>query len=222
MDVTSYLLGKNAGGGGGGSDLDWSALGYSGTPQPIVDDYNYAKNIYDNWDATQTNLLSKFYQDKALEICPLVNTENATNMQEMFSGCYYLKSVPLLNTTNATNMSGMFYSCNLIKTIPQFDTSKNKNFSQTFYGCGKLENVPIFNVSNITGSNAFQNMFYDCGSLTDKSLDNILQMCINATGYTGTKTLYKLGIRSGYYAVSRIQSLSNYQNFINAGWTIGY
>ena len=47
MDITSYLLGKNAsgGGGGGGSDLDWTALGYTSRPKAIDTGYNYAKEI---------------------------------------------------------------------------------------------------------------------------------------------------------------------------------
>jgi hypothetical protein len=47
-------------------------------------------------------------------------------------------------------------------------------------------------------------------------------MCINATSYTGTKTFSKFGFNSGYYAASKIQSLPSYQDFITAGWTIGY
>ena len=65
-------------------------------------------------------------------------------------------------------------------------------------------------------------MFTGCVKLTDNSLNNILQICINATLYTGTKTLYTLGFRSNKYSVERIQALSNYQAFIDAGWTIGY
>ena len=50
MDITSYLLGKQAsGGGGGGSSLDWSAIGYNGEPQEIKDGYNYAVEIMENW-----------------------------------------------------------------------------------------------------------------------------------------------------------------------------
>lgn len=32
----------------------------------------------------------------------------------------------------------------------------------------------------------------------------------------------KLGFSSNAYPKSRIQALSNYQDFINAGWSIGY
>lgn len=198
MDITSYLLGKKASGGGG---LDWEAIGYSKEPQSISDDYNYAKNIYDNWDNTQTNLMSKFANDSNLVYMPLVDTSNATTMQSTFTNCNNLVEMPLLNTSKVT----LFY--------------------QTFSGCSELKNVPLFDTRGLTGNNAFRNTFQSCFKLTDQSLDNILQMCINATSYTATsyKTLTRLGITSTEtYPASRIQALPHYQDFINAGWTIGY
>lgn len=48
MDIQSYLLGKNSAGGGDGSDLDWTALGYTDRPQAIDDGYNYAKKYKKN------------------------------------------------------------------------------------------------------------------------------------------------------------------------------
>ena len=64
-------------------------------------------------------------------------------------------------------------------------------------------------------------MFFYCFSLSDTSLDNILQMCINATSYTATKTLNHIGIYLDTYPASRIQALPHYQDFLDAGWTIG-
>lgn len=185
----------------GGGGLDWSAIGYSEEPQSIEDDYNYSKNILDNWDATQTNLQGKFSNDINLVYMPLVDTSNATTMQSMFNSCSNLVEMPLLNTSNVT----LFY--------------------QTFQNCSKLKNVPLFDTRSLTGNNAFKNTFQSCYELTDQSLDNILQMCINATSYTATnyKTLTRLGITvTEIYPVSRIEALPHYQDFINAGWTIGY
>ena len=54
MELFDYLLAKKKGSGGGSSsDVDWSAIGYSDTPQVIVDGYNYAKQIKDNWEPTK-------------------------------------------------------------------------------------------------------------------------------------------------------------------------
>lgn len=38
---------------------DWSELGYENTPQAIIDGFNYAKDIKDNWDSGITNMRRK-------------------------------------------------------------------------------------------------------------------------------------------------------------------
>lgn len=194
MELFDYLLAKTKAG-GGGSDLDWSAIGYNSTPKSIVDGYNYAKDIYDNWNSSATNLSDKYKSNNNLLIMPLVDTSNVTNMHSIFQNSSLI-SLPLLDTHNVTDMGSMFYYCTNLKTVPLLNTSSVTNVSYMFYYCNILNNT---------------------------SLDNILQMCINATSYTGTKTLNTLGItNTTYYPVSRIQALPHYQDFINAGWTIGY
>lgn len=198
MDITSYLLGKNSsgGGGGGGSDLDWTALGYDSTPQSIIYDYNYAKEIYDNW-VPATDLSSKFRNDTTITIMPLVDTSIATNMNSMFEYCSDLVNVPMLDTKNVTNMKMMFN------------------------GCTNLKYVPILDTSNLANTNAINQMFSNCNKLTDDALNNILQMCINATKVTN-KNFMMVGFNSSKYPAARIEALPNYQAFIDAGWTIGY
>lgn len=306
MDVPSYLLGKQAGGGGGqpslqnksvtitengtqnvtadtgydglnnvevitnvsgGGGLDWSAIGYSGMPQIIQDGYDYAENIYNNWDSTQTSLNAKFDNDlnlvymplvdtsnatranymfrecNNLQICPALNLsacddvnsmflncaslrevglldiKNATNMQSMFGSCTLLKEIPLLNTSKSTNTNSMFSNCRNLLSVPQLDIGKVTNASSMFYGCYKLQTVPELNPTSVTNMSS---MFNNCRALTDTSLDNILKTCINATSYTGTKTLVQIGITQYYYSASRIQALPHYQDFLDAGWTTGY
>ena len=223
MELFSYLLGKkSSGGGGGGSDLDWSAIGYSETPQAIQDGYNYAVEIMENWDNTQTDLSNKFMNDTTLFVMPLVDTSNATSTFQMFYQCEYLSELPLLNTSETINMSYMFYGCKKLKTIPKIDTSSVTNMKNIFNSCTRLENIPLLNTLNISGNSSFQSIVSECPNLTNVSLDNILQMCINATKYNGTKTLSRLGLNSTNYPTSRIEALPHYQDFIDAGWTIGY
>ena len=89
MDIVSYLLGKNSSGGGGGSsDLDWSALGFSGRPQTINDGYNYAVQIMNNWDATST-MESKFLRDTNLVFMPLVDISKASALNKMFQYLFF-------------------------------------------------------------------------------------------------------------------------------------
>lgn len=193
-----------------------------------------------------TNMQSMFSSCSNLENLSLSNTttNKLTNTSSMFSGCWKLKNIPLFDTSGVTSMNLMFNDCRDLETIPLFNTSSATNMQSMFSGCHKIEEIPTFNTSNVTSmSSTFQNcenlrtvpllntskvtnfsyMFFNDFNLTDASLDNILQMCINATAYTGTKTLDTLRINNTtYYPASRIQALPHYQDFIDAGWTLGY
>lgn len=235
------------GGGGGGFPPDWTEIGYEETPLYVIDDFNYAKDIKDNWDSSITSMYKKYESDSQLTIFPLVDTSNVTTMNRAFYYCMNLKNIPLLDTSNVTNfetaffnctslkeipffntskvttMYQAFYRCRLIETVPSFDTSKVTTFYGCFDGCSNLKNVPILDMSSISSTGHLQ-MFSGCDALTDESLNNILQTCINATRISSSyRTLQNLGINNTtVYPVSRIEALSNYQAFINAGWTIGY
>lgn len=254
MDVTSYLLGKNASGGsttlqdkevtittnttttieadtgydglntvevttnvGGGIDDYFleQPPAYSGTIQKIL------KKIppIDLSNNTSFNFQNASNLE---EIEGITGTSQITNMTSMFYECQKLKAVPLFDTSNATNMSNMFYDVVDITTVPQFDTSNVTNMNSMFY-CGYTEttglvNLPLLNTSKVTN---FGSMLYGRKHLSDQSLDNVLQMCINATSFTGTKSLTSLGMYGGY-PTSKIISLPHYQDFTDAGWIIGF
>lgn len=220
---------------------DWSKIGYENTPQAILDDFDYSKDIKDNWNSGATSLASKFRYNTVLKYMPLVDTSSATNMNSMFEGCSNLLKVPLLDTSKVTRMQSMFAYCSLLTTIPQFDTSKvTTTFSMfesctklkaipqidtqnvdsmfvMFRNCSNLEDVPVLNTAKVT---TISQMFTGCSSLSNDSLNNIMQMCINAVSYTGTKKLKEIGITSTQ--ATTCQGLSNYQAFLDAGWTTGY
>ena len=80
MDIISYLLGKqSSGGGGGGGELDWSAIGYNSTPEAIVDGYNYAKQIQEEWTPT-----GSFSTNAKILICPMVDTSAKIDFSHFF------------------------------------------------------------------------------------------------------------------------------------------
>ena len=54
----------------GGSGLDWSAIGYDGEPQSVIDGYNYAVQIKNNWNTSQTSIQSMFMDDINLIFMP--------------------------------------------------------------------------------------------------------------------------------------------------------
>lgn len=175
---------------------DWSELGYTDTPGMIIKDFNYAKDIKDNWDSSITNMNSKYYNNRTMGLFPSVDTSNVTNMQYCFGNCIFLECIGNINSSNVTNMDSMFLSDNRLVDVPQLNTSK---------------------VTNV------YNMFNGCMNLSTTSLNNILGMAININpNYSKAKTLYEFGFRSNYYTMETWQALPNWQAFINAGWTTGF
>lgn len=240
MDVFSYLLGKQQGGSSGG-DIDWSAIGFDGMPQAIQDGYDYAIEIMENWNPEAT-LESKFSRDYDLLFMPPVDITKQSILNNMFEYCSSLMEIAELDYSQASYLDYIFNGCSKLTIISNFNARgrlqyafqsctkletisgniNTNNLQSTFSGCSNLKNIPVIYTRNL-GSNSFRNTFLNCTSLTDASLDNVLQTCINATSYTGTKTLAQLGItNTTIYPTTRIQALPHYQDFLDAGWTIGY
>lgn len=203
---------------GGGSVPDWSQIGYSTAPQPVLDDFAYSKNIYDSWDSSVTSLSEKFYNDSILKYMPLVDTSNVWNMGSMLGNCTSLTTIPLLDTSSLTAMNYMCSGCTSLITIPLLDTSKVTHMAGLFQNCTSLATIPLLDTGKVK---FFQNCFAGCTSLTNESLNNILLMCANTSSdYTGTKTLKYIGLTSEQ--ATTCQSLSNWSAFVAAGWTTGY
>lgn len=241
-DVTQYASANINVSGAKVYPPDWSELGYSDTPQEVIDGFNYAKQIKDNWDSTQTDINNKFANDTNLVYMPLVDTSNATNMGYMFLNCTNLENIPLLNISSLTNANYMFMGCTRLKTIslldfsgissmtsmfsgctglttiPLLDTSNVQNMNSSFYGCSNLVTVPLLNTSKVT---VMTNMVKDCPSLSNESLNNILLICANSRVSTASnRRLSRIGLTSAQATIC--QGLSNYQTFLDAGWTTGY
>ena len=164
-----------------------------------------------------TNMSSMFSGCTNLTTIPKLNTSNATNMSIMFFGCTNLTTIPELDTSNATSISNMFNGCTNLTTIPELDTSNVTNMASMFFGCTNLTTIPELNTSNVTNMSI---MFNGCSSLSNETLNNILQMLINATSYTRTKTLKYIGLSEEQ--ATTCTTLSNWAACETAGWTTGY
>ena len=219
---------------------NWTELGYEGTPQTIIDGFNYAKQVQANWNPNATSLNGKFKTDINLLVLPYVDTSKATNFFDFCRDARHLIYIPLIDTSKATTLQSAFAGVSIInfpnldtssctnfnytfgnnKSLKHFktiDTSKGKDFTGMFKDSEQLQDVDLLDLSSATN---LQNMFQNCNQLTDYSLNNIMQMCINATSYAGTKTLKNLGLNSD--KATRATQLENYQAFLDADWTTGY
>ena len=149
---------------------------------------------------------------------PTLDTSIVTHFTNMFNGCSSLTTVPLYDLSNAITASYMFYGCSSLISIPEFNTSNITDMSYMFNNCSSLTTIPILNTSKVTTMNS---MFSYANNLSNDSLNNILAMCINVTSaYTRAKTLKEIGISRNN--ATKCTNLSNYQAFLNAGWTTGY
>lgn len=145
------------------------------------------------------------------------DTSNVTTMRGMFRNCYNLTAVPNFNMSNTTNTFDMFSYCNNLTTIPDFDTSNVTTMKSMFSYCENLISVPEFNTSKVK---TVTYMFVNCNNLSNESIQNIVNMCINAVNVevktldntNGYSPLYNTLFDNSYYQ-NRLTDLTN------AGWT---
>jgi len=143
---------------------EFDIMGYDGTEEPINSYLNYSKDIFRNWDDSQSGLMNRFRNDKNLVFCPLVDTSKANNMQSMFSGCVNLIQVPLLNTANVVHFDDMFYNCSSLTVVPQFNTANLYSAQLMFGGCSKLVSVPLMDFGK---AEQLRSMLLACSELVE-------------------------------------------------------
>ena len=96
--------------------------------------------------------------------------------------------------------------------LADVDTSNILTIESMFSNCTSLVTIPIFDTSNVV---TFYQAFNNCTSLSDDSLNNIMYMCIHSQARY--KIARNIGISSSQW--TRMQSLTNYDDFIAAGWS---
>lgn len=169
---------------------DWLEIGYEGAPQIVLNGFNYAKSIQENWDSTIHNRSSAFKSNAQLLLFPAVDTSEITNANQMFSTDQKLIYIPEgLDFSSLTDASSMFAYCYALEdlTLTGFgeglqrtinasylaiecknllsadvDCKYITNLSYAFQRCYNLSDVNLSNTESITN---FQGAFIDCYAL---------------------------------------------------------
>lgn len=128
-----------------------------------------------------------------------------------------LETIKIKNMAGQTRTNNMFRGCAKLKNISGLNTTGTTNFGSMFFNCHDLINIPTLDLSVATNLGG---LFSSCESLSNESLNKILGFLINATAYTGTKTLQYIGLSSAQATICT--GLSNWPEAQNSGWTTGY
>ena len=110
------------------------------------------------------------YYLKNIEGLEYLNTNEVTDMSQMFKACYSLPNIDLthFNTDKVTEMDQMFYACWSLTTLDlsEFNTSSVATMYQMFMSCKSLQTVYVncnFTTENCNDSD--NQMFAQCEKL---------------------------------------------------------
>ena len=222
--------------------IDFTPLSY----QQLLDTYAYAIDILNNFEGITNNNFPSYANDTNLVYFPSVpiSTESPYLMIDTFSGCTNLREA-FIELGDVAIIQNIFYGCtklerailsfitntssmseyqipdfsgitSLLEIKVAFDTPAQLpiNLCGKFSGCTNLTTIPVLSTEILDMSTAFAN----CSSLSEDSLNNILQMCINASSwYWNPRTLTDIGLSQTQAQICT--TLSNWADAQSAGWT---
>lgn len=127
-----------------------------------------------------------------------------------------------LDVSNLTTLRSMFDNMAYLETLDlsEFDTRNVENFQYFCRGCMRLETITFGTNFTFVSATNLQGIFTNCIAFDNNTLNEILRLCTTvSSAYTEAKTLAQLGINGQGY-IDTVPTLSNYQAFLDAGWTI--
>ena len=137
-----------------------------------------------------------------------LNTENVTDMSDMFNNCTNLPSLDLskFNTAKVTNMYDMFKNCTKLSSLnlsESFNTVNVTNMAFMFKGCKKLSSLNLSNFNTAKVRNMY-NMFEFCNSLSSLDLSNFNTAKVMDMSYmfNGCKKLSSLTLSESFNTVN--------------------
>lgn len=143
---------------------------------------------------------------------------SSTHIDSLFEFCSSITTIPNLNLSSVVGTRYMFNGCTSLTSMPNINLPELGDAAYMFNDCNALTDVPALNAPKLS---IMQNMFLGCTALSENSLNNILSLCTNSAVTTEDyKTLKYIGLTESQ--ATKCTTLSNYQAFLNAGWTTGY
>ena len=173
-------------------------------------------------DATKSTY-NLFYQYSGTSVNDLISyndTENVTNMSNMYQNCKNLTTIPKLNTSSARSMSSFVQNCKNLTAI-QLDTSNVTSFYYTFAYCDNLKTIDITHINPTANTYYFA---YGCKSLTKLIIRNMRSIpsinsnaftnCYHFTGTTDA-TYNPQGLKDGriYVPDDKVDALKTAENW---------
>ncbi|MQN02292.1 MAG: BspA family leucine-rich repeat surface protein [Lachnospiraceae bacterium] len=135
------------------SNCDFSSIGhgkYTEDSNPDKNGYFEVKSVDIEADTTAVSDMDRAFgwlQNVKKINTENLNTDNVTNMEDMFYRCMSLVSLDLSNfrTSKVTEMGGMFGFCKNLTSLNvfNFDTSQVRNMSCMFEYCEKLTSLNL-------------------------------------------------------------------------------
>ena len=135
-----------------------------------------------------TDMSNMFYGCSALTSLDVThfNTAKVTNMNYMFYGCSKLTSLDVtkFNTANVTNMSYMFCRCPVLSSldVTKFNTANVTNMSYMFESCSALSSLDLSNFNTAIVTD-MSYMFYGCSALSSLDLSNFNTAIVTDMSY---------------------------------------
>ena len=161
-----------------------------------------------------------------------------TSCREWFSTGYYLKNIEgleYLNTNEVTDMSQMFKACYSLPNIDltHFNTDKVTEMDQMFYACWSLTTLDLseFNTSSVAtmyqmfmSCNSLQTVYVNCNFTTENCNDNDNQMfaqCAKLAGATACDGTSDIGTNRANYVDGYLTDIA-YARWSDDGKTLTF
>ena len=154
-------------------------------------DYCKILDTNEELSITGSGALNYTFADAGEHQVELKFKDDATTLQQAFSGCSELTNIPenlFSNNTKVTNFYSTFNDCSGLTSIPENLFTNNKSvtdFQTTFSRCSGLTSIPENLFSNNTAVTHFSSTFGYCSGLTSIP-DNLFSNCTNVTNFNST------------------------------------